>query len=195
MTSIKISYVDPTGYESFWNTLNSAFGDHAPLLDALYPQRGTARGDQSAIKRLQKRSTDDDNDLYCIEASIENKPAGAAIWSVRRTPPTGDLVKDEYVDRESGLWDKESHAFAQGLWEVYVEGRIKTINETKSEGKPTWSESVFSLFSTTNTDPVLEWLAVLPSARKKGVGEALVAWGRDKADENGDNVSCSFWSS
>lgn len=36
---------------------------------------------------------------------------------------------------------------------------------------------------------MLEWLAVSPSARRKGVGEALTGWGRDRADAMGVAVS------
>ena len=36
---------------------------------------------------------------------------------------------------------------------------------------------------------VLEWLGVSPEARRKGVGEALTNWGRDRADTADAEVS------
>ena len=129
--------VPPAAIDRVWHTLNDAFPAHAPLVNILFPGRGTQEGDASIIARLRtKTNKTTQSHTHFIEARLGGASVGAAIWTELFTEPSANLADLEEVER---VWPNESdRAFASLIWRQYMVHRGAFVREHAKGGKPVW---------------------------------------------------------
>jgi hypothetical protein len=125
-----------------WITLDRGFGPVAPLLDELYPNRGTPEGDRKVAERLASKIKKDPGFIF-MDAMIDGKLAGAALWQFMDTPVAQGL--HELEKEWETIWPEgDEREYFQQLWQDFVQPRREYVIEAKEKGKKVLCESSMS---------------------------------------------------
>jgi hypothetical protein len=146
MPATTVVEVSPGEIDRLWQTLDKAFPAIAPLVNIMFPGRGSPAGDASIAARLKaKASKSAKSHSHFIEAMIDGESVGAAIWTEFFEEPSSDLAELEDVER---VWPEESdRAFAALVWEQYMVHRGAFVREHAKDGTPVWGRLRDGLFS------------------------------------------------
>jgi hypothetical protein len=116
-----------------WITLDRGFGPVAPLLDELYPNRGTPEGDRKVAERLAKKMQKDPGFIF-MDATIDGKLAGSALWQFMDTPVAQGL-HDLEKDWETIWPEGDEREYFQQIWQDFIQPRRNVVMENKEKGK------------------------------------------------------------
>lgn len=119
-------------YES-WRVLSGAFGTHAPMLDEMYPRRNEHDGAKRTAERL-KRKLDKGIGMVSLDAMIDGKIAGVAVWQfMDQLPP---MTIEEWESDWEATWpDVEERQYLQEMWPQFMRPRYDAMVAGKAEGK------------------------------------------------------------
>jgi hypothetical protein len=116
-----------------WTTLDKGFGPVAPLLDELYPNRGTPEGDRKVADRLIAKMKKDPG-IVCIDAIIDGEIAGSAFWQYM-DKPVAEGLHDLEKDWETIWPEGDEREYFQQLWQDFVQPRRNVVMEAQQSGK------------------------------------------------------------
>ena len=122
-----------------WVTLDRGFGPVAPLLDELYPNRGTPEGDRKVADRLIAKMKKDPG-IICMDAMIDGEIAGSAFWQFMDTPIAQGL-HDLEKDWETIWPEGDEREYFQQIWQDFVQPRRHVVIDAQLKGKKVLRES------------------------------------------------------
>lgn len=164
---VKVLPAEDADMDRIFEIAATAFARNEPVWDTLYPNHWTPAGRKQGGERMRLVKNSDSHTTYlkAIDDST-GEIMGMAKWNIWQN---GKHTDPAQIQGTSGdYWDtQEDKEYADKLIPLFLEKRIAAIERTGG-----------NLAS-------LDVLSVDPAHQRKKVGDALVKWGLDKADQLG----------
>lgn len=160
---IEVSPAEDVDMDRLFEITSLAFDRNEPVWDAMYPAHWTAEGRKHGAERLRDIQDSDPHATFIKAVDAETgEIAGMAKWLIFQNAfPKSSTADSKY-------WPTEAdYNYYQAMVPIFLQKREAALKRTNG-----------NLVS-------LDLLTVDPAYQKKGVGQAMVQWGTDKADALG----------